>query len=103
MLGDINALFGMLMVMLFVSTAIDGYTLYNILARHSDDAIEYVRVGLKWFKIVLILLFSAVMFFYSFTVPNTPFITIAELVLGLLLLADGILSIVVKKKYGGKK
>jgi hypothetical protein len=46
--------------------------------------------------------FGAVMLFYSFTVKNIPLVTIAEFLLGLLLLADGVLSTVVKKKYGKK-
>ncbi len=103
MLGDINSLYAMLMVMLFASVVMDGFTLYNILVRHSDDAIEYACIGLKWFKIVLVYFFGAVMLLYAFTVVNTAFITIAELILGLLLLADGVLSTIVKKKYGGKK
>lgn len=103
MLGDINSLYAMLMVMLFASVVMDGFTLYNILVRHSDDAIEYACIGLKWVKIVLVYFFGAVMLLYAFTVVNTVFITIAELILGLLLLADGVLSTIVKKKYGGKK
>ena len=59
-------------------------------------------MGLKWFKIILVYFFGAVMLFYSFTVKNIPLVTIAEFLLGLLLLADGVLSTVVKKKYGKK-
>ena len=92
MLGDINALLGMLIVMLFFSVIMDGFTIFNILVRHSDDAIEYACVGLKWPKIVLVFFFGVVMLYYSFSVKNTP----------LLLLADGVLSTVVKKKYGKK-
>lgn len=103
MLGDINALFGMLLVMLYFSVALDGYTIYNIMVKHSDDAIEYAVIGLKWFKIIMTYFFAAVMILYSLTVKNSPFIIIAELVLGLLLLADGILSTYIKKKYGAKK
>ncbi len=102
MLGDINALLGMLIVMLYFSVIMDGFTIFNILIRHSEDAIEYACVGLKWFKIILVYFFGAVMLFYSFTVKNTPLVTIAEFLLGLLLLADGVLSTVVKKKYGKK-
>lgn len=102
MLGDINALLGMLIVMLFFSVIMDGFTIFNILVRHSDDAIEYACVGLKWPKIVLVFFFGVVMLYYSFSVKNTPLVTIGEFVLGLLLLADGVLSTVVKKKYGKK-
>lgn len=102
MLGDANALLCMLIVMLFFSVIMDGFTIFNILVRHSDDAIEYACVGLKLPKIILVYFFGAVMIYYAFTVENTPLVTIAEFVLGLLLLADGVLSTVVKKKYGKK-
>ncbi|MCM1024367.1 MAG: hypothetical protein NC395_09970 [Prevotella sp.] len=102
MLGDINALLGMILVMMLFTVVMDGFTLYNILVKHSDDAVEFACVGLKWLKIVLLFFFGAVMLFYTFTVSNTPLITITELVLGLLLIADGVLSAVVKRKYGTK-
>lgn len=102
MLGDVNALMGMLIVMLFFSVIMDAFTIYNILVKHSDDAIEFAHVGLKWLKIIMVYFFGIVMLFYAFTVENTPLVTIAEFVLGLLLLADGVLSTVVKKKYGSK-
>ncbi len=103
MLGDVNSLFAMLMVMLLFSVIMDGFTFFNILVKKSDAAIEYACIGLKWLKIIMVFIFAAVMIFYSFTVANTAFMTIAEFVLGLLLLADGVLSVIVKRKYGGKK
>lgn len=102
MLGDANALLCMLIVMLYFSVIMDGFTIFNILVRHSDDAIEYACVGLKWLKIILVFFFGTVMIYYAFTVENTPLVTIGEFVLGLLLIADGVLSTVIKKKYGKK-
>lgn len=102
MLGDINALFAMVMVMMLFSVVMDSFTLYNILVKHSDDAIEFACVGLKWLKIIMLYFFGAVMILYAFTVRNTPLMTVTEFILGLLLLADGVLSTIVKKKYGTK-
>lgn len=103
MFNDINTLFVIITVMLFVSVAIDGIALYKILAEHSDSAEEYAFNGLKWSKIIMLYLLSALMLGYSFTVANVPILTIAEFILGILLLADGVLSTVVKKKHGTKK
>ncbi len=103
MFGDVNFLFAILIIMLYASTIIDGIALYNIFVKRTDDAVGFACTGLKWFKIILVFLLSAVMLYYSFTVANTPLLTIGEFVLGLLLIADGVLSTIAKIKYGGKK
>lgn len=103
MFTDPNFLFAILLIMLYVSVIIDSIALYNIFIKRSDEAINYAAAGLKCFKIIFVFFLGAVMLIYSFTVLNAPIVTIAEFVLGLLLIADGILSVIAKKKYGGMK
>ncbi len=103
MFSDVNFLFGILVIMLFASVIIDGIALYNIWIKRTSDAVAFACTGLKWLKIILVYFLGAVMLYYSFTVANAPLMTVGEFVLGLLLIADGVLSTVTKIKYGGKK
>lgn len=103
MFTDPNFLFTILLIMLYVSVIIDSIALYNIFIKQSEDAMNYAAAGLKWFKVIFVFFLGAAMLVYSFTVLNSPLVTIAEFVLGLLLIADGVLSIIAKKKYGGRK
>lgn len=103
MFEEVGTLFGVLIVMLFCSVLMDAFVIFRIMIKQSADAMEYASYGLKWPKIVIMFLFGLIMLFYAFAADNSTYVMIIELILGLLLIADGVLSAIIKRKFGADK
>lgn len=99
-LGTAAALF---ILMLYLSVFMDAFVIFSIMVRKIASANEYAAAVLKWAKIYILYIAAVVMFFFAITGGYSLRVTIIMAILGTLLAADGVLSTIIKKKYGKKK
>lgn len=103
MLDEVGAVAGIFVIMLYIAAAMDGIVIFSIMVRKVADVNEYTSAVLKWKKIVLLYIAAAVVLWYAAFGGYSVRITVIMWVLCVLLLADGILSTIIKKKFGAKK
>lgn len=94
---------GILILMLYLSVCMDAFVIFNIMVRKIASASEYTAAVLKWAKISILFIAAAVIFFFTIFGGYSLYVTIVMAILGTLLAADGVLSTIIKKKYGKKK
>lgn len=100
---EMGAAAGIFVVMLYIAAAMDGALMFSVAVRKIADIKEYAAAVLKWQKIALLYAAAAVVLWYLIFGGYSPYITVILAVLCVLLLADGVLSTVIKKKFGAKK
>ena len=88
----------LVLIMLFVTVFMDLISIFMI--KKGDVDIEDYAT---WPKVILLGIFGIVMFYYAFTTKGAALTLIAELTVGVLLIADCIMGIVIKIKHGKKK
>lgn len=103
MFKEVGAAAGIFMVMLYISVFMDAFVMFNIMIRKIAEVREYAAAVLKWPKIVILFISSAIMLAYAVIGNFSVYTVVVELLLCVLLLADGIISTIIKKKYGRKK
>lgn len=101
-MDEFNYLLILVIFMLFVTVFMDLISLFMV-KRGSVTIEEYAGDVLKWAKVVLIGIFGVVMLYYAFTTMASAAVLICEILVGVLLIADCIVSAVLKIKYGKKK
>lgn len=92
----------LVLIMLFVTVFMDLISIFMI-KKGDVDIEDYATAVLKWPKVILLGIFGIVMFYYAFTTKGAALTLIAELTVGVLLIADCIMGIVIKIKHGKKK
>lgn len=102
-LDEMGAVAGIFVVMLYIAAAMDGFVMFSVTVRKIADVKEYAAAVLKWHKITLLYAAAAVVLWYAVFGGYSLYITVILAVLCVLLLADGVLSTVIKKKFGAKK
>lgn len=103
MFQELGTAAGLLILMLYLSVFIDAFVIFNIMVKKAVGANEYAAAALKPAKIAILLLSAGVMFFFAILYDFSITVKIIMAILGTLLAADGIISILIKKKYGRKK
>lgn len=103
MLDEVGAVSGIFIIMLYIAAAMDGFVMFSIMVRQIADVKEYAAAVLKRHKIALLYIAAAVVLWYAVFGGYSVRITVILAVLFVLLLADGILSTIIKKKFGAKK
>lgn len=101
-MDEFNYLFILVLFMLYVTLFMDFVSLFMV-KRGSVDIEDYAKDVLKWPKVILLGVLGIVMLYYSFTTQDTAFTLVAELVAGILLIADCIIEAIIKIKHGKKK
>lgn len=100
-MGDVDYLLIFVLIMLFIIVLMDFVSL-GMVKKGAVSIEEYATSVLKWTKIILLGLFSIVMFMYAFSTKESGITLAAELTAGVLLIADAIVGISIKAKYGKK-
>ncbi len=103
MFAEVGIAFGLFFIMLFLITLFDGITMIGIFVRQSADVQEYASYVLSWLKIAALLIFAAIMVYFGIIMKVSVYTKVIEFVIAALLAADGIASMVIKIKFGGKK
>lgn len=103
MFQELGTAAGILILMLYLSVFMDAFVIFNIMVRKIASASEYAAAVLKWAKIAILFISAAVMFYFAIFYGFSLKVTIIMVILGVLLAADGVLSTIIKKKYGKKK
>lgn len=103
MFEEVGALAGVFIVMLYISVFMDAFVIFSVLVRKVADTREYAAAVLKWPKIIILFISAAVMLMYVFMGNFSTYTIVVEIALSVLLLADGICSTIIKKKYGTKR
>lgn len=101
-MDEYNYLLILVLFMLFVTVFMDLVSLLMV-KKGSVDIEDYATAVLKWPKVILLVIFGVVMLYYAFTTTAAPLTLVAELVIGVLVIADGIIGIIIKVKHGKKK
>ncbi|MBQ8786710.1 MAG: hypothetical protein IJZ61_03645 [Oscillospiraceae bacterium] len=101
-MDEFNYLLVLVLFMLFVTVFMDMISLFMV-KKGSVDIEDYATAVLKWPKVILLVIFGIIMLYYAFTTQATALTLVAELVSGVLVIADGIIGIIIKAKYGKKK
>lgn len=101
-MDEFNYLLVLVLIMLFVTVFMDMISFFMI-GKGSVTIEEYATDVLKWPKVVLLGFFAIVMLYYAFTTKATALTLVAELTSGVLLIADCVISAIIKKKHGKKK
>ncbi len=92
----------LVLIMLFVTVFMDMISLFMV-KKGDVDIDDYATAVLKWPKVILLGIFGAIMLYYAFTTEASALTLVAELVVGVLLIADCITGIIIKVKHGKKK
>ena len=100
MFQELGTVAGVFILMLYLSVFMDAFVIFSIMVRKIASASEYAAAVLKWAKIVILFISAAVMFFFAITGGFSLKVTIIMAILGTLLAADGVISTIIKKKYG---
>lgn len=103
MLDEVGTVPGMFIIILYIAAAMDGFVIFSIMVRKIADVNEYTASVLKWNKIAVLYIAAAVILWYAAFGGYSVRVTVIMWVLCVLLLADGILSTIIKKKFGAKK
>lgn len=103
MFQELGTAAGILILMLYLSVFMDAFVIFNIMVRKIASASEYAAAVLKWAKITILFISAAVMFYLAVSYGFSIKVTIIMVILGILLAADGVISTIIKKKYGKKK
>lgn len=103
MFQELGTAAGLFIIMLYLSVLMDGFVIFNIMVRKIASAKEYAAAVLKWAKITILFIASALMFFFAVSGGYSVRVTVIMAILGVMLAADGVLSVIIKKKYGKKK
>lgn len=103
MFQELGTAAGILILMLYLSVFMDAFVIFSIMVRKIASASEYAAAVLKWAKISILFISAALMFFFAISGGYSLKVTIIMALLGILLAADGVLSTIIKKKYGKKK
>ena len=103
MFKEVGTAAGVFIIMLYISVFMDAFVMFSIMIKKVAEAREYAAAVLKWLKIIILFISSAIMLAYAVIGDFSVYTIVVELLLCLLLLADGIISTVIKKKYGKKK
>ncbi len=101
-MDEYNYLLVLVLFMLYVTVFMDLVSLFMVKSG-SVDIEDYAKDVLKWPKVILLGIFGVVMLYYAFTTKATALTLVAELVAGVLLIADCIGGIIIKIKHGKKK
>ncbi len=101
-MDEFNYLLILVLIMLFVTVFMDMISFFMI-SKGSVTVEEYATDVLKWPKVILLGIFAIVMLYYAFTTEATALTLVAELAVGVLLIADCVISAIIKKKHGKKK
>lgn len=101
-MDEFNYLLILVLFMLFVIVFMDMISLFMV-KKGSVDVEDYATAVLKWPKVILLVIFGIVMIYYAFTTTASAWTLAAELIVGVLVIADGIIGIIIKAKHGKKK
>lgn len=94
---------GLFILMLYLSVFMDSFVIFSIMVRKIASANEYAAAVLKWAKITILFIAALVVFYFAFFGGYSLRVVIIMSILGILLAADGVLSTIIKRKYGKKK
>ena len=100
MFKEVGTVAGIFIIMLYISVLMDAFVMFNIMIRKIAEVKEYAAAVLKWPKIAILFISAAVMLAYPIVGNFSVYTVVIELLLCVLLLADGIISTIIKKKYG---
>lgn len=103
MFQELGTAAGLFILMLYLAVLMDAFVIFSIMVRKIASAAEYAAAVLKWAKISILYIAAVIMFFFTITGGYSLRVTIIMAILGTLLVADGVLSTIIKKKYGKKK
>ena len=103
MFKEVGTIAGIFIVMLYISVFMDAFVIFSIMVRKVADTKEYAAAVLKWPKIVILFISAVIVLWHIVTGNFSAFTIIIEIILCVLLLADGTASTIIKKKYGRKK
>ncbi len=101
-MDEFSYLLALVLIMLFVTVFMDLISLFMV-KKGDVDIEDYATAVLKWFKIVLLGIFGIVMLYYAFTTKASALTLVAELTVGVLLIADCVVGAIIKIKHGKKK
>lgn len=103
MFAEVGIAFGLFFIMLFMITLFDGITMIGVFVRKSADVKEYASYVLNWLKIIALLIFAVIMVYFGIVMKVSVYTKVIEFAIAALLAADGIASIIIKIRFGGKK
>ncbi len=103
MFAEVGYAFGLLFVMLFLIVVFDAIAMIGVFVRKSAEVSEYASYVLNWIKIVVLFIFAIIMVYFSIIMKVSVLTKMIELVIGILLAADSIVSAVIKIRFGRKK
>ena len=101
-MDEFSYLLVLVLIMLFVTVFMDMISLFMV-KKGDVDIEDYATSVLKWPKVILLGFFAAVMLFYAFTTEASALTLVAELTVGVLLIADCVTGVIIKVKHGKKK
>ncbi len=101
-MDEFSYLLILVLFMLYATVFMDLASLYMVKSG-SVDIEDYATDVLKWPKVILLGIFGIVMLYYAFTTESTALTLVAELLAGILLIADCTLGTIIKIKHGKKK
>lgn len=103
MFQELGMAAGLFILMLYLAVLMDAFVIFSIMVRKIASASEYAAAVLKWAKIAILFIAAVLMFFFAVSGGYSAGTTVIMVILGVLLAADGVLSVIIKKKYGKKK
>lgn len=101
-MDEIGYLLILVLIMLFVTVFMDAVSVFMV-KKGDVDIEDYATAVLKWPKVILLGIFGIIMLYYAFTTSATALTLAAELIVGVLLIADCVVGILIKVKHGKKK
>ena len=105
MMNEVGAFTEIFIISLYIAVVMDGFVMFSIIVRQVADAKEYAAAVLNWPKITILYAAGILMLVYAVSGGVSAYITVIEALLSVLLLADAVLSTIIKSKNSkhGKK
>ncbi|GEM_PF-6649303 len=91
------------LVLLVLGVIMDIVSFIKCRTLSDKDLYDYAKTFIKYLKIAVTLLFSAVMLYVAFTADISAGYRIMHIIIGILLIADSAACLYIKLKYGKKR
>lgn len=102
MIEELGLPFSAFIVLLYIMVIIDIAGVILVFKKDKADRHEYCTIGIKWYKVILGLLFAAMLVYMIMTQPFTAYVMWIQLILAILLFAAEGMSFILKIKYRKK-